>query len=155
MRIRLITIAHKAPAWLQTGYEEYAKRLSGSCVLELVVISAEKRTAHTDLKRIMQIEGDKMLAAIKSDHYVIALAMDGKSWTTEQLAQKLENWQRQGCNVDLLIGGPEGLSPHCLARAAEKWSLSQLTFPHLLVRLIVAEQLYRAYSILSNHPYHR
>lgn len=155
MRIRIITIANKAPAWLNDGYEEYAKRLPQTCALELIVIAAEKRTSDTNLKRIIQLEGDKMLAAIKPDHHVIALTVDGKPWSTEQLAQQLENWLRIGRNVDLLVGGPEGLEHRCLAKAAEKWSLSALTFPHLLVRLIIAEQLYRAYSILSHHPYHR
>lgn len=155
MRIRLITIAQKAPTWLQTGYEEYAKRLSTVLPLELIVISAAKRTANADLKRIMQLEADKMLAVIKPDHYVIALDVNGKSWTTEQLAQQLANWQRNGRTVDLLVGGPEGLDHRVLTRASERWSLSPLTFPHLFVRLIVAEQLYRAYTILTHHPYHR
>lgn len=155
MKIRLLTITHKSPAWIQEGYEDYAKRLPPSCALELIEIPAEKRTANADLKRIMEREGEKMLAAIKPQHHVIALDKGGKSWTSEQLSSQLSGWLQSGENIDLLVGGPEGISPACLARARETWSLSALTFPHLIVRLIVAEQVYRAWSILQNSPYHR
>lgn len=155
MRIRILTITHKQPAWIQEGYEEYAKRLPASCALELVNIPAEKRTPNSDLKRIALKEGEKMLNAIHPEHYVIALDVKGKSWSTENLAEKLAEWQQMGRHIDLLIGGPEGLSPECLKRAHEKWSLSPLTFPHILVKLILAEQIYRAWTILNNHPYHR
>lgn len=155
MKIRLLTITHKSPAWIQQGYEDYAKRLPPSCALELVEIPAEKRTANADLKRITEREGEKMLAAIKPQHHVIALDKGGKSWTSEQLSSQLSGWLQSGQNIDLLVGGPEGIAPACLARARETWSLSALTFPHLIVRLIVAEQVYRAWSILQNSPYHR
>lgn len=143
MKIRLITIGHKAPDWLQEGYQDYAKRLPASCALELIEIPAEKRPE------------EKMLATIKADNYVIALDVKGKCWSTEALSDKLQGWLQSGKNIDLLVGGADGLSPACLAKAQEKWSLSALTFPHMLVRLIVAEQIYRAHSILQNHPYHR
>lgn len=155
MRLRLLTITHKSPSWIQEGYEEYAKRLPASCALELIEIPAEKRTANADLKRIAEREGEKMLALIKPNHRVIALDVQGKLWSTEQLATELGNWQQDGRHVDLLVGGPEGLAPQCLQKAEQKWSLSPLTFPHILVKLIVAEQVYRAWSILQNHPYHR
>lgn len=155
MRIRLLTITHKSPSWIQEGYEEYAKRLPASCALELVEIAAEKRTANADLARIAVREGEKMLAQIKPNHRVIALDVKGKLWSTEQLSERLAEWQQDGRNIDLLVGGPEGLAAACLQKAEEKWSLSPLTFPHILVKLIVAEQIYRAHSILQNHPYHR
>jgi len=155
MRIHLITITHKSPGWLQEGYEEYAKRLPPSCALELIEIPAEKRTANADLKRITEREGEKILAAIKPNHRVIALDVKGKLWSTEQLATQLAAWQQDGRHIDLLVGGPEGLASACLEKAEQKWSLSPLTFPHLLVKLIVAEQIYRAHSILKGHPYHR
>lgn len=155
MRIRLLTITHKSPAWVQAGYEDYAKRLPASCTLELIEIPAEKRTANADLKRIAQREAEKMLAAIKPTHKVVALDVKGKLWTTEELSQQLAHWQQAGRHIDLLVGGPEGLAPCLLQKAEEKWSLSPLTFPHIIVRLIVAEQIYRAHSILQNHPYHR
>lgn len=155
MRIRLLTITHKSPSWIQEGYEEYAKRLPASCALDLIEIAAEKRTANTDIKRLLEREGEKMLNAIKPNHRVIALDVKGELWTTEQLAHQLTAWQHDGRNVDLLIGGPDGLSPLCLQKAEQKWSLSPLTFPHILVRVMIAEQIYRAWSILQQHPYHR
>ncbi len=137
------------------GYTDYAKRLPPTCSLELVEIAAEKRTANSDIARLTDREGEKMLAAIKPGNRVVALDVKGKLLTTEQLADQLAQWQRDGRNIDLLVGGPDGLAPACLQKAEQSWSLSPLTFPHFLVRLIVAEQIYRAYSILTNHPYHR
>ena len=154
MRVRILTITHKSPAWIQAGYEEYAKRLPLN-TLELIEIPAEKRHANAYLKRIAEREGEKMLQVIKPTSRVIALDIKGKAWSTEQLAKQLTKWQQDGRHVDLLVGGPEGLSPACLERAEEKWSLSPLTFPHFLVRVLIAEQIYRAVSILQQHPYHR
>lgn len=155
MKLRLITVTHKSPSWIREGYEEYAKRLPSSCALELVEIPAEKRTNNADLKRIGEREGEKILAAIKPTNLVIALDVKGASWSTEELAANLKNWLQEGRNIDLLIGGPEGLSAACRQKAEVKWSLSPLTFPHILVKLIIAEQIYRAHSILQQHPYHR
>jgi 23S rRNA (pseudouridine1915-N3)-methyltransferase len=140
---------------LMEGYNDYAKRLPSSCSLELVEIPAEKRTANSDQKRLAEREGEKMLAQIKPHHRVIALDVKGKAWSTEDLASRLADWLQDGRNIDLLVGGADGLTTDCLQKAHETWSLSALTFPHLLVRLIVAEQIYRAHSILTNHPYHR
>lgn len=155
MRLRILTITHKSPSWISEGYEEYAKRLPSSCSLELVEIPAEKRGTNADLKRIADREGEKMLQAIKPNHLVVALDVLGEAWSTEELSKNLKTWLQSGRNIDLLIGGPEGLAPSCLQKAAVKWSLSPLTFPHIIVRLIVAEQIYRAHSILQGHPYHR
>jgi 23S rRNA (pseudouridine1915-N3)-methyltransferase len=155
MRIRLLTITQKTPSWIQEGYTDYIKRLPAACTLELVEIHAEKRLANADIKRITEREGEKMLSCIKPHHYVIALDVKGALWSTEQLSQQLANWQQAGRNIDLLVGGPEGLAPACLLKANEKWSLSPLTFPHIIVRLLVAEQIYRAWTILEKHPYHR
>lgn len=155
MKIRLLTITHKSPSWIQEGYNEYSKRLPPSCALELIEVPAEKRTANADLKRITEREGNKLLSLIKDTHHVIALDVKGKSWTTEQLAEQLAEWHLGGRNIDLLVGGPDGLAPACLQKAETKWSLSPLTFPHILVRLIVAEQIYRAWTIMQQHPYHR
>lgn len=153
--IRLLAIGTKMPEWVEEGYQEYAKRFLSSCQLELVEIPAEKRTKNSDIKRIMQREGEKLLAAIKPNHYVVVLDVKGKSFSTEKLAEQLQQWQRHGQNIDILIGGPDGLSAEVLQKADWTWSLSPLTLPHPLVRIVVAEQLYRALSILQNHPYHR
>ena len=155
MLIRILAIGNKMPAWVTQGYHEYAKRLSSPFSLELIEIPAEKRTKNSDIPRLVEREGEKLLAASKSSHRIIALDVKGHSWTTEQLASRLDQWQHDGQNIDLLIGGPDGLSSACLQKAESKWSLSPLTLPHPLVRIILAEQLYRAWSILQGHPYHR
>jgi len=153
VKIRLLTITHKIPAWIAEGYQEYAKRLPATCHLELIEIPAEKRAVSADI--IVKREGEKLLAATKPHHLIIALDVKGKSWSTEQLALQLNTWQQQGENVDLLVGGADGLAAACLQAAKVHWSLSPLTFPHALVRVIIAEQIYRAWSILQQHPYHR
>jgi len=143
------------PAWVTTGYEEYAKRLPSDYTLRLIEIDAGKRANPHDLARQIRAEGEQMLAAIPSGSYVVALDVKGRAWDTPTLSKQLEQWHETHRDVCLLIGGPEGLTPECLDRADVKWSLSPLTLPHPLVRVIVAEQLYRGWSILKNHPYHR
>lgn len=155
MNIHLIAIGEKMPHWIEAGFEEYAKRLQQDLVLSLHEIPAGRRGKNADLTRIMHKEGEEMLARIPEHSHCIALDVKGKAWSTEQLAQNLQQWQQQDGSVSLLIGGPEGLAPSCLQRARQLWSLSPLTFPHPLVRVILAEQLYRAWSIIHNHPYHR
>lgn len=155
MIIRILAIGNKMPSWVTEGFQDYAKRFTAGSSLELCEIPAEKRTKNADIPRIMEREGEKLLAVIKPDHYVIALDVKGRTFSTEQLALELKQWQTAGRHVDLLIGGPDGLSKTCLQKAHEKWSLSSLTLPHPLVRIVLAEQLYRALSILQNHPYHR
>ncbi len=155
MKIRLLAIGTKMPAWVRAGFEEYQKRLNQEFTLELVEIDAIKRTKSADLARIKTQEGDALLNAANSKHHLIALDVKGGSWSTEKLSQNMSAWQLDGRNVDLLIGGPEGLSEACLTKAKQHWSLSPLTLPHPLVRILVAEQLYRGWSMLNNHPYHR
>lgn len=155
MIIRILAIGTKMPSWVTEGFQDYAKRFTAGCTLELCEIPAEKRPKNADIPRIMEREGEKLLAAVKPHHHVIALDVKGQSFNTDQLACQLKEWQTDGRHVDLLIGGPDGLSRECLQKAQAKWSLSPLTLPHPLVRIILAEQLYRACSILQNHPYHR
>ena len=155
MKMRLLTVTHKSPVWIKQGYEEYAKRLPPAYALELIEIPAEKRSANLQLERLKEREGEKILSIIKPDHHVIALDVQGKMWTTAELARQLADWQQAGQTVDLLIGGPDGLSPQCLQRSNARGSLSSLTFPLFLVKILIAEQLYRAYTILQQHPYHR
>jgi 23S rRNA (pseudouridine1915-N3)-methyltransferase len=155
MKIQIIAVGKHMPEWVETGYDEYAKRLSSDCDLQLIEIAAGKRGKNADIVRLTRIEGEQMLAAIPNGHYVIALDVLGQSWSTERLADKLQHWKTENQSISLLIGGPEGLAPDCLKRADLKLSLSALTLPHPLVRIVLAEQLYRAFSILKNHPYHR
>jgi len=155
MRIRLIAVGTKMPTWVNEGFEEYRKRLNQDVTLELVEIPAGKRGKNADLNRITEKEGEQMLTAVQGGDYVITLDVQGKRLSTEKLAERLENLLQQGNHVALLVGGPEGLAPQCQQQARESWSLSDLTLPHPLVRVLIAEQLYRAWSILKGHPYHR
>lgn len=143
------------PRWVQEGYEAYARRLPAQCRLKLVEITPGHRRKGADLKRTLRDEGERMLKAIPKDCHVLALDIKGKGWSTEQLAGHLREWMGAGRDLALLIGGPEGLDERCLQRADGSWSLSPLTLPHPLVRVVVAEQFYRAWSILHNLPYHR
>jgi len=155
MRIRLIAVGTKMPGWVEEGYCEYAKRLPRDCTVELVELPLGPRGKSSSTAVAMEREGQAMMAAIGKGDRVIALDVKGKAWSTEQLARNLDEWRMSGANYSLLIGGPDGLAPECLALAEAKWSLSALTLPHPLVRILVIEQLYRAYSILHNHPYHK
>ena len=155
MKIYLIAIGTKMPAWVTQAYQEYANRLPRDCQLILKEIPAEKRTKNSDLAKIKTKEATKLLDAIPSNCGVVALDVIGKSWSTEKLADNLQNWMMSGQDIALLVGGPEGLTNEVRQRANQLWSLSALTFPHPLVRVVLAEQLYRAWSITANHPYHR
>jgi 23S rRNA (pseudouridine1915-N3)-methyltransferase len=155
MRIRLIAVGQKMPDWVTTGYNTYAKRLPSDCQLELVEIAAGKRGKNADIARLTKQEGEQMLAAIGKGDRVVTLEVNGRAWDTPKLAERLSAWQMDGRDVSLLVGGPEGLAAECSASADERWSLSALTLPHPLVRVILAEALYRAWSVNANHPYHR
>lgn len=155
MKARLVAVGERAPSWVAQGFAEYQKRLSHWLPLELVEVEPGLRGKGRDPLRAMQDEGQRVLAALPKSPLVVALDGRGKAWTSEQLAQRLEHWRGQGRDLALLIGGPEGHAPEVLARADEHWSLGPLTLPHMLVRLLVAEQLYRAAALLANHPYHR
>ncbi len=155
MRIDLIAVGTKMPKWVDEGYQEYARRMPPDCRLDLREIPAGQRGKNADVTRILQQEGKAMLAAVPKGSRIVALDVAGKAWSTPQLSRQMETWMQGGRNIAILIGGPEGFSPECVAAAEQRWSLSPLTFPHPLVRVIVAEQLYRALSLLRNHPYHR
>jgi 23S rRNA (pseudouridine1915-N3)-methyltransferase len=155
MQILLIAIGQRMPKWVDAGFEDYAKRLPPESRLKLVAIPALKRSKHADVNRIARQEGERMLAAIPPAARVIALDVAGKALSTEQWAQRLDAWKQHGRDVAFLVGGPEGLDDACLARADEQWSLSSLTLPHPLVRIVFVEQLYRASTILQGHPYHK
>ena len=155
MQISLIAVGTRMPDWVTQGYEEYTRRMPSECSVKLVEIPAGKRSKGADLLRIMQKEGEQTLAAIPKGARVVAMDVKGRGWSTEELAKGMDGWRHDGRDVALLVGGPEGLATECLSRAEQRWSLSNMTLPHPVVRLVVAEQLYRAWSILSNHPYHR
>lgn len=152
MRITLLAIGKKMPSWVDTGFSEYARRLRGSCTLELVELA---QLRHNNSDQLRQRESELLLARIPAGNHVVALDNRGEEWDTSRTASELQSWKAMGQDICILIGGPEGLTDQVLQRASQSWSLSRLTFPHPLVRIIVAEQLYRAESILNNHPYHR
>ncbi len=155
LRLTLITASNRQPEWVDAGADDYAKRLRGRCTLEIKTVPLARRTATTPVERAMHDEGERLLAQLPPGAHVVALLERGKPWSTKELAGKLEGWMQRGAPVALLVGGPDGLSPECVARANEGWSLSPLTLPHGLVRVVAAEALYRAWSLLDNHPYHR
>ena len=155
MRAKLIAVGENPPAWVSDGFAEYRKRLSHWLPLELVEIAPGVRGKGRDAVRATADEGARVLSALPRGAHVVTLDGRGRSWTSEDLAKRLEAWRQQGSDLAFLIGGPEGHAPDVLAAASESWSLGPLTLPHMLVRLLVAEQVYRAASLLANHPYHR
>lgn len=143
------------PHWVTEGYAEYVKRLPPEFAIRLIEIPLSKRSKGSDLPRLIEKEGERMYAAIPQGDYVVALTERGKLWSTQEFSKQLQTWHQSGQGLTLLVGGPEGLSTTCLNKAHLQWSLSPLTWPHPLVRVMVAEQIYRAWSVLSHHPYHR
>jgi 23S rRNA (pseudouridine1915-N3)-methyltransferase len=155
VRIRIIAVGSKMPKWVDEGVNEYLKRLPATFKVEFVEIPLGKRGKGADVLRAIASESSNMLAQVPASSRVVALDVLGKSWSTELLAENMADWQMTSPDVCLLIGGPDGLSSDCLQRADQKWSLSALTMPHPLVRVLLAEQIYRAWTINQNHPYHR
>ncbi|NCF17780.1 MAG: 23S rRNA (pseudouridine(1915)-N(3))-methyltransferase RlmH [Haliea sp.] len=155
MRLSIIAVGTKMPAWVEQGVAEYGRRMPRELKLEWREIPLARRGKDSRPQQLCAREGEQLLKAVPAGDRVIALDVRGKRISTEQLAQQLEGWQMSGDNYSLLIGGPDGLSSDCLERAEQRWSLSDLTLPHPLVRVLLAEQLYRAWTITVNHPYHR
>jgi 23S rRNA (pseudouridine1915-N3)-methyltransferase len=155
MRARIIAIGERMPSWVAEGFAEYRKRLSHELPLELIELKPGARGKGRDDARAIHDEGASILASLSRDTHVIALDGRGQSWSSEALSAQLGQWRMAGRDLAFLIGGPDGHAPEVLARADQRWSLGPLTLPHMLVRLVLAEQLYRASTLLSGHPYHR
>jgi len=151
----MVAVGHRMPAWVDAGFGEYAKRMPREMPLELVEVKPERRTATANIERVTAAEGKRLRSALPQDCYRVVLDERGQSCTTKALAQRLRDWQMDGRDVAFVIGGADGLEPAVRQEADWLWSLGALTLPHALVRVVVAEQLYRASSILKNHPYHR
>lgn len=158
MKIRILTIGQKMPSWVLTGFEDYFKRIQPfvqTQIIELPMAKRGKNDSAADILKYCQIEGEHILSAIKQNETLIALEVGGRELSTEKLAETMQHWTLQGQDVVLAIGGPDGLSDDVRKAASWHWSLSKLTLPHPMVRIILIEQLYRAMSINHNHPYHR
>jgi 23S rRNA (pseudouridine1915-N3)-methyltransferase len=155
MYVKVVTIGTKMPAWVDSGVQEYQKRLPRDWRFEWKMLPLGSRSKSQSVNKAIEVEGQSMLLAIKPRDHVVALDVKGKAWSTEQAAKEISRWQMDAQNVVLLIGGPDGLSQSCLDRSDQRWSLSPLTLPHPLVRIVLVEQLYRSWSLLNNHPYHK
>lgn len=155
MRVTILSVGHKMPAWIQDGFQEYTRRMPPEIRVELVELKPEERGAGRDNARAKAIEGERIVDALPKDATLLALDERGKAVTTQGLSVMLADWMRDGAHPAFAIGGADGHSDALRARADKLISLSALTLPHGLVRVLLAEQLYRAWSILARHPYHR
>lgn len=155
MRISLISVGTRMPSWVEEGVAEYSKRLPADFSLTLVEVPLARRGKGLDVEQAIRKESEALLARVKPTDHVVALEVEGRALSTEAMARRVEAIRMEGRNIVLLVGGPDGLGESCLQRADEQWSLSALTLPHPLVRIVVAEQVYRIWSVLNAHPYHR
>ena len=155
MHIRLIAVGDRQPAWVDQAFDSYAKRLPVQWKFGLEPIATAARAGESDARKAVELEGQGVLRKLKPAERVVALEERGRQLSSSELSELVADWQRDGRDVALVIGGPDGLSEECLGRAGLRWSLSRLTLPHGLARVLVAEQLYRAWSLLQGHPYHR
>ena len=155
VKIELLAAGKKPPAWIKEGVTEYQKRMPRECALEIKEFATAKRFKNDSLDKLKKEEEKEIRKLFVKDARLIALDREGSIWSTDDLASKMKQWMNDYSHIQMLIGGPDGLSKNCLDKADDTWSLSRLTFPHLLVRILVSEQLYRAWSMLNNHPYHK
>jgi 23S rRNA (pseudouridine1915-N3)-methyltransferase len=155
MRLRVIAVGTRMSEWVQSAWSDYSRRLRGADALELVEVPVARRSGEGDSARAMATEAQRILALLGAREYAVALDERGRAFTTVQLSLWLAERRQGGDPVSFIIGGPDGLDPTVLQRAQLRWSLSALTFPHGLVRVLLAEQLYRASTVLAGHPYHR
>lgn len=155
MRVRVIAVGTRMPAWVRTACQDYLARLGVHLNISVVEIEPGVRTAGGTPDKAMATEAKRLLAALRPGEHIVALDERGAQFSTRELAAWLGARKQSGEDVALLVGGPDGFAPEVLARSHARWSLSKLTLPHALVRVVLAEQLYRAQSILDNHPYHR
>ncbi len=155
MRLTVAAVGQRMPGWVQDAWTEYARRFPRGMSLNLKEIALAKRSQNAAIDSLRAAEGDALLSAVPSGHRIVALDERGEQWSTMELAGQMEDWMREEHGVCFLVGGPDGLSLSCRERARNLWALGRLTLPHPLVRVLLAEQLYRAWTITQNHPYHR
>lgn len=155
LKIKLLSVGDKLPAWVNEGAHEYLNRIRGNTSAELVEIPAQKRSKHADIPRILVREGEAIFKQHAPGALLICLDRKGRAYDSLSFADKIRDWQQLGQNISFIIGGPEGIDADLLARADETWTLSKMTFTHHIARIMLAEQLYRAWSITEGLPYHR
>ena len=155
MHIRLIAVGDRQPSWVDTAFETYVQRLPRQWQFRLDLIATTARSKNSDVEAAKNAEGQKVLAKIKAPECVVVLDERGKEFSSEEFAARLNDWQSDGRDLTFVIGGPDGVSKECAQRADLRWSLSRLTLPHGLARVTFAEQLYRAWTLTTGHPYHR
>ncbi len=155
MRIAIVCASGKQPAWVEAGFDHYARRLRDGYSLSLTEVPLARRGASVSRDRAVADEGRRILTAAAGADHLVALDERGAAWTTRDLAGRLDRWSADGSALALMVGGPDGLSADCRQAARESWSLSALTLPHGLVRVLIAEAVYRAWSLNRGHPYHR
>jgi 23S rRNA (pseudouridine1915-N3)-methyltransferase len=155
LKLIVIAVGNRMPGWIDAGFEEYARRMPREAPIDLIQVKPEPRGSATPVERLTLAEAKRVRAVLPDGCYTVALDERGQTCTTKRLAERLEQWQMERRHVALVVGGPDGLDPSIKREADWLWSLSPLTLPHGLVRVLLAEQLYRAASILKSHPYHR
>jgi len=155
MKVHLIAVGKKMPEWINAGYAEFSKRMPPELQINLIEITPSTRNKSTPIEKNIKEEGERIQSAIPANSKLIVLDEKGKNFSSIDLSRKIEGWLPMGQDISLVIGGADGIDPEIKQQADEKWSLSSFTLPHALVRVVVAEQLYRAWSILQGHPYHR
>ena len=154
MKLRIISVGHKMPAWVEVACAEYIKRMPRGLTIEIIEIKPEKRAAGNSTQNVQELEAKRITDAVGKD-FLVACDERGTDISTLQLAEKLQNWQSLGKDLSIVIGGADGLHDSIKQSAGMLWGLSKLTLPHAFVRVLLCEQLYRAHSVNSNHPYHR
>ena len=154
MRLRVLAVGQRMPAWVEDGVAEYSRRMPREYAVEWVDIAPAKR-GNGSPQRYREKEGEVILSRLAKTDHLVALDVSGSTISTENISDRFDQWQMQGQHVSIVIGGPDGLDAAVLQRAAEQWSFGRITLPHPLVRIILAEQLYRAWSVQAGHPYHR
>jgi 23S rRNA (pseudouridine1915-N3)-methyltransferase len=155
MQLLVAAVGQRMPSWVTEAWTEYARRMPPGMTVSLREISLAKRSKNADTRRLTAVESKALYAAMPNRARVIALDVKGQAWSTEKLALRLEQWMGDGRDVGFMIGGPDGIDADIMRKADDRWSLGPLTLPHPLVRVVLAEQLYRAWTITQNHPYHR
>ena len=155
MKVHLIAVGKKMPEWINTGYSEFSKRMPPELQINLIEITPSVRSKTTVIEKNIKEEGERIQSAIPANSRLIILDEKGKNFSSIDLSKKMESWLPMGQDIAIVIGGADGIDPKIKQQADEKWSLSSFTLPHALVRVVIAEQLYRAWSILQGHPYHR